>query len=48
MYGTQAAVAHVNTSGVIAGLVTDFPQFQPSVNTFVTSPELYQGVSGPR
>ena len=44
--GTQA-VAHNNTSGIIFGLVTDFPNFNPTVGTFNVGLHRYQGPNAP-
>lgn len=44
--GTQA-VAHNNSSPVIAGLVTDFPQFNPTVTSLAVGPGRSVGVSAP-
>jgi hypothetical protein len=44
--GTQAA-AHGNTSPVIAGLVSDFPVFQPSISSFAVAQGRYAGVFAP-
>jgi hypothetical protein len=44
--GTIAA-AHGVTSGVIAGLVSDFPNFQPTIGSFNTGINRYNGVNAP-
>lgn len=44
--GTVAS-AHNSSQGVIAGLVTDFPNFNPTVTTFELGLKRFQGANSP-